>query len=290
MDGVSGMSQDQILGRLGSKSHWRTQSETLLARYFQAHLEDLPFETAASIAKKVGVSAVTVGRFLRRLGYRKLSELTQDLRARGPNSAWQVKEPTPGRSNGNGAGIQGRQLQAHIDNLTRIFGQASTPAWSKAVKLIADAPRVFVVSFQNMRGIGDYFASQLDYARPGVRFLDGEDGTFVDLFDGEPRKTCLVIIESRRYARKAGPLAERARAMGIKVIAITDIYCAWADDADVSLTDPGEGEVFWDSTVSTVALLELLLESVIERLGERVPARIKHLTALQDYFGDFGDM
>ncbi|HWA46358.1 MAG TPA: MurR/RpiR family transcriptional regulator [Hypericibacter adhaerens] len=282
------MSQDQVLGKLGSKSHWRTQSETLLARYFQAHLEDLPFETAASIAKKVGVSAVTVGRFLRRLGYRRLSELTQDLRMRGPNSAWQIKDPAPGKS--NGSGIQGRQLQAHIENLTRIFGQTSTPAWSKAVKLIAGAPRIFVVSFQNLRGIGHYFASQLDYARPGVRFLDGEDGTFVDLFDGEPRKTCLVIIESRRYARKAAPLAERAKEAGIKVIAVTDIYCGWADDADVSLTDPGEGEVFWDSTVSTVALLELLLESVIERLGDKVPARIKHLTALQDYFGDFGDM
>jgi CHAD domain-containing protein len=33
----------------------------------------------------------------------------------------------------------------------------------------------------------------------------------------------------------------------------------------------------------------LLLEAVIETLGDRVPRRIKGLTDLQDYFGDFSD-
>ncbi|MFZ5790179.1 MAG: MurR/RpiR family transcriptional regulator [Pseudomonadota bacterium] len=279
------MDQAQILGKLGSKSHWRTQSEIVLARYFQTHLEDLPFETAASVARKVGVSAVTVGRFLRRLGYRKLAELTLDLRDKRPSSAWQLKASP----RGNGAGIRDRQLKAHIENLTRIFDHTSRPAWSEAVRLIAQAPQVFVASFQNLRGIGLYFAAQLDYARPGTRFLDGQDGTFVDLFDTAGKRSCLVIVDSRRYARKSGPLVERAKAAGIKVVAITDIYCPWADRADVALIDPGEGEVFWDSAVSTVALLELLLEGVIERLGERVPVRIKQMTELQDQFGDFSD-
>jgi DNA-binding MurR/RpiR family transcriptional regulator len=276
------MSRDLVLAKLHMEGA-RTQSETVLARYFATHLDDLPFETAASIAKRVGVSAVTVGRFLRSLGYQRLTDLTQELRGHAPSSAWQLK----GQENGNGTSIQGKQLKAHINNLTRVFQQSDGADWQTAVKLIADLPHVFVASFQNLRGIGHYFAAQLDYARAGVRFVDGQDGTFADVFDAERKKSCLLVIDSRRYARKAGLLAERARAAGIKVIAVTDIYCPWLGEADLALTDPGEGEVFWDSAVSTVALLELLLEAVIERLGPKVSARMEYLTDLQDGFGDF---
>lgn len=279
------MSRDLVLEKLRTEAAERTQSEAVLARYFAAHLDDLPFETAASIAKQVGVSAVTVGRFLRSLGYQRLTDLTQELRGHAPSSAWQLK----GSTQGNGGGIQARQLKAHINNLTRVFDHSTAPEWKTAVKLLSDTPQVFVASFQNLRGIGHYFAAQLDYARAGVRFVDGQDGTFVDIFDGTRRNACLVIIDSRRYARKAGLLAERAKATGIKLIAVTDIYCPWLAEADIALTDPGEGEVFWDSAVSTVALLELLLESVIERLGPRVTARMEYLTDLQDGFGDFDD-
>lgn len=276
------MSRDLVLSRLQNEGE-RTQSETVLARYFATHLDDLPFETAASIAKRVGVSAVTVGRFLRSLGYQRLTDLTQELRGHAPSSAWQLKS----KENGNGASIQGKQLKAHINNLTRVFDQSGGADWQAAVKLLADLPHVFVASFQNLRGIGHYFSAQLDYARAGVRFVDGQDGTFADIFDAERKKSCLLVIDSRRYARKAGLLAERARAASIKVIAVTDIYCPWLGEADVALTDPGEGEVFWDSAVSTVALLELLLEAVIERLGPKVTERMEYLTDLQDGFGDF---
>ncbi|TDQ83168.1 RpiR family transcriptional regulator [Dongia mobilis] len=279
------MSRDLVLSRLQDEEAGRTQSEAMLARFFAAHLDDLPFETAASIAKRVGVSAVTVGRFLRSLGYQRLTDLTQELRGHAPSSAWQLK----GSENGNGSNIQAKQLKAHVDNLTRVFAHVDRPEWRDAVKLLAEQPQVFVASFQNLRGIGHYFASQLDYARAGVRFLDGQDGTFADLFDAERRRSCLLIIDSRRYARKAGLLAERAKSAGIKVIAVTDIYCPWIETADVRLTDPGEGEVFWDSAVSTVALLELLLEAVIEHLGPKVSTRMEYLTDLQDGFGDFDD-
>lgn len=276
------MSRDLVLAKLHMEGE-RTQSETVLARYFATHLDDLPFETAASIAKRVGVSAVTVGRFLRSLGYQRLTDLTQELRGHAPSSAWQLKA----KENGNGTSIQAKQLKAHVDNLTRVFDQSNGANWQAAVKLLADQANVFVASFQNLRGIGHYFAAQLDYARAGVRFVDGQDGTFADIFDAERKKSCLLVIDSRRYARKAALLAERAHAAGIKVIAVTDIYCPWLGQADLALTDPGEGEVFWDSAVSTVALLELLLEAVIERLGPKVTERMEYLTDLQDGFGDF---
>ena len=61
----------KILERLGSEELRRSKSDKLLAQYLERHIAELPFETARSIAAKVGVSPMTVGRFLRRVGYRR---------------------------------------------------------------------------------------------------------------------------------------------------------------------------------------------------------------------------
>lgn len=282
------MTRQEIVAQLMRKEEWQTQSEVLLARFFLAHLDSLPFETAASIAKRVEVSPVTVGRFLRRLGYRRLSELTRDLHSHEPNFAWQSKNGKRAGAKTAGNGDTGsRQLAALVKNLSRIFEQTSTPEWRNAVEMLVAAENVFVSAFQNGRGIGLYFAGQLGYARPGVEFVDGLNGTFMELFDKEPAKTCLIVIDSRRYAKHSRLLIQYAKRVGIKVISITDIYCQWMDEADAALADPGEGEVHWDSAVSTVALLELLLEGVIRKLGKLVPARIEKITDLQDHFGTF---
>jgi len=279
------MSREKILSRLRSEAARRTPSEQQLARFFETHLDELPFETAASIAEKLNLSAVTVGRFLRRLGYSKITELTQALRADLRSPAWQTKANDTIEQDG----AKAQQLNALVTNLTRLFERTADPEWARTVYLIARSQRVFVASFQNLRGIGRYFADQLAYARPGVRFAGGEDGVFSAIFEGSPAETCLIIIDSRRYARKAGLLARRAMAAGIHVVGITDIYCQWQASAEIIVTDPGEGEVFWDSAVSTVALLELVIQSVTELLGDQAQKQISEIADLQDYFGDFSD-
>jgi DNA-binding MurR/RpiR family transcriptional regulator len=46
-----------------------SRAESAIASYLVTHLREIPFETAASISRKLNVSPMTVGRFLRSLGY-----------------------------------------------------------------------------------------------------------------------------------------------------------------------------------------------------------------------------
>jgi len=56
-----------------------TKADRALAAYILARPETIPFETAATLAEKVGVSEATVGRFCRSLGYDNLKDLKQRL-------------------------------------------------------------------------------------------------------------------------------------------------------------------------------------------------------------------
>ena len=46
-----------------------------IANHLLANLQQLPYETADGIAAQTGIAGITVGRFLRQLGYQNLDDL-----------------------------------------------------------------------------------------------------------------------------------------------------------------------------------------------------------------------
>lgn len=57
-----------------------TPSEKRVAGWLLAHAVQIPFETADGIAKATGTSGITVGRYLRKLGFRNTEDAKASLR------------------------------------------------------------------------------------------------------------------------------------------------------------------------------------------------------------------
>jgi DNA-binding MurR/RpiR family transcriptional regulator len=81
-----------LVQRIEARHETMTRSERVIAAYLRAHARELPFETAASIARKVGVSPMTVGRFLRGLGYDGVSAVKAELSSTLQQVPWLVGE------------------------------------------------------------------------------------------------------------------------------------------------------------------------------------------------------
>ncbi|MDQ6437512.1 MurR/RpiR family transcriptional regulator [Mesorhizobium sp. LHD-90] len=280
-----------IASKLRSADARQTKSDILIANYIERNLAELPFETAKSIAQSVGVSQMTVGRYLRRLGYDGLDELKREMRPSASRTAWQVKGKFERlRDDARGGKLLAALIQQQIDDLGQVYELTVSPEWHKTVAFLVNSEEVFVAAFQNVRGVAQYFASQLSYARPKVQFVDGLNGTYAELLDGSREDRCLFLFDVRRFASKARPLAEQARAAGVKVILVSDDACIWAREvSDVALIMPGAHGPLWDGAATTVALLDLVISNVIVELGDNVNARVDRLTQLQDVFGDFED-
>ena len=60
----------EMLNRIEATFSQLTPSEKRVASWMLAHAALIPFETAESVALTTGTSGITVGRFLRKLGYR----------------------------------------------------------------------------------------------------------------------------------------------------------------------------------------------------------------------------
>jgi DNA-binding MurR/RpiR family transcriptional regulator len=278
-----------VLARLRDKAFRQTRSDVLIANFLERHLEELPFETAKSIAGRVGVSPMTVGRYLRRLGYDGLDALKHALRGSPDNSAWQVKDRFERlRQDAQEGKLLADLLRQQIDDLNRIYELTASPQWQAAIDALVGATEVYVAAYQNVRGIGQYFATQLSYTRPRVDFVDGLNGTYAELLDGSVEGRCLFLFDVRQFAAKARPLAMEARKLGVTVVFVTDEFCTWTDEvADVALILPGSRSPLWDGSATVVAVLDLLISNIIVVLGHAVSQRVNRLTQLQDVFGDF---
>jgi DNA-binding MurR/RpiR family transcriptional regulator len=280
----------EVLKRLQHPDMRRSKSDKLIANYFERNLAELPFETAKSIATRLEVSQMTVGRYLRRLGFDGLDEMKAALRRGGrSNPAWQVKGSMDRFQQDlrDGKFLAGL-LQQQVDNLGRIYDLTTAPEWQKTIDALITASEVHVAAYQNVRGIAQYFASQLSYTRPRVQFMDGLNGTYAELLDGSVEGRLLFLHDVRRFAAKARPLAEEARRAGVKVILLTDEFCPWAEEvSDIALVVPGSHGPLWDGAATMTAVMDLMLSNIIVLMGNAVDERVQLLTRLQDVFGDF---
>jgi DNA-binding MurR/RpiR family transcriptional regulator len=262
------------------KRDWKsyTPSEQKLATFFLKHLSELPFETAASISRRVSVSPMTVGRYIRKLGYSDLRDIKDELRASSLNGAPQEFSSELFAS---------ASLQAKIMALTEVYKLPNTPEWPRIVSLPATARTVHVAAFQVGRFLGMGFATFLQNLRPRVYFAEGGDGSYADvLLDCEPGG-CLVLVDARRYSRHFKLLAEEAAARGIETIILTDVYCYWARTITPNVLMI-ETEIGLRSLSMLQLVMELLLAAVASDL-EGAAARREQVHELREKFIGFVD-
>ncbi len=280
------MSQS-IKQRLESSLATATAAGRAIANYMLANLHELPFQTSAGIAEKLGVSESTVGRFCRSIGYSHFKGLKNDLKADLGDGPWLVGDRLQEFRQQQSQGPQGlsRSLELEVAALVRVYEYSQTPAWQVVSDRLASRPKVFVAGFQTERGIAAAMVHLLQYLRDGVQLADGAAGHFGDVLLSPPEQTALVVFEARRYSRHALGLCRKAREAGIAVTLVTDTFCDWADKyADEVFRVPTEFNLFWESTAAMLSLVHLLVNEVCKKLGPEVEKRLEATAALHNEF------
>lgn len=279
--------------RLSACLDGATKTEKAIASYMLANLNGLPFENAATLAEKVGVSEPSVGRFCRNIGYRHLKELKGDLQGDIGDMPWLIGDRLKdyrARSR-KGDDELARGLEMEIAALVSNYELAHSVEWKRAIKRLAKLPYIHVAGFQTERGLAQFLVNQLQYLRPGVNLVDLAAGNFSEVLLSDVKKSGLVLIEGRRYSRLAKLLATEAKRAGIPTTLITDAYCDWGRDlVDEMFVVPTDINQFWDSTAPVASLISLLINGIFNELGPAVETRMNEVSALYSRFtGYVGD-
>jgi DNA-binding MurR/RpiR family transcriptional regulator len=270
-----------------------TKSDKALASYILGATGSIPFETAATLAEKVGVSEPTVGRFCRALGYRSFKDLKDQLGQEIGDRPWLISDRLRDFQERSVAGDDqlAQALRLEMAGLVAVYELARTAEWTAAIKAVASARRVMVGGFQTERGMAQIFVNQLQYLRDGVSQIDLAGGNFAEVLATDPDGLCLVMFEARRYSRLALVLAREARKAGIHVVLVTDAFCAWGrGEVDEMFVVPTEFNLFWDSTAQMASLINLMMNAISIAIGPAVETRMTRVSQLYSQFtGHIGD-
>lgn len=252
----------------------RRVSRALLANYPRAGLG-----TAAELAKLAGVSAPTVVRFSRALGYSGFAELQEvlleELTERSASPVSQFAEQSLA-----GTVPSGHWLSAGLpvaQNAVSSLNMIPTVELDRGADLLAN-PQLRISAFGGRYSglIASYLTLHLEQVRPGVRpqapaqSLPGAE--FVDA----SRRDVFVVYDFRRYQTSTIQQAALLAAAGAHIICVTDPWLSPVSQvAEVVLPTSIESATPFDSASAAFVLTELLVGAVLERVGLDAAERMR---------------
>ncbi len=266
-----------------------SQSERALATHMLKNEHLLPFETGASLARRTGVSEMTVSRFVRGLGFAGLRDLKDRLGGSVQNDGGSVDD-IHDRFRVRGAEPESlrESLELELGAVRKAYALAGSELWTEAVDEIVRRETIFVVGFQASQGLALDFSSRLLYARPGVFHIDDNTGTYTEILTADPKKSLLVYIDTAAYATRGLKLLDRVKQVGLPTIIVTDLFSHWAKGYTRYVFE-GHTHVqtFWDSTAALSVILNLLTNAAATRLGAKAKKRFEVMRDLGRHFDEF---
>lgn len=243
--------EQEIELRLAGARGQLSPNDERIAEFVRAHLADLAFHTAESLAQGADVSAAAVVRFARRIGFASFREF-RDL-ARVELQA-ERSAVAPHRNS-----ILTRKTQRDISNL-ELLPHLLDERLQAAVGIVASAQHVWFLANRETYGLAVYAHRLLHQARKRVSLIDPSYPDSVRDFGAED---ALIACTFRPYARATLTLLQAARDAGARIVLITDgLAHDFIGAGDTVLGVPVDSPTLFLSFTPALCVLETLAAEV----------------------------
>jgi DNA-binding MurR/RpiR family transcriptional regulator len=265
---------EKIRQRLGELS----PSERRVARSLLTGPPTIGLESSVRLARFAGVSGPTVSRFIAELGFSSYADfqraLHEEIAARVMSPMEVYRRHQEGERSADVLGTSARTLG---DAVAASVSGLDPEEYRRGVSLLADGGRQVLVTggwFSQL--LAGYLTSVLRELRPGVRLVGPSASDRVGAIADIGRRDTVVAFDFRRYERDTLEIARAAQAAGGRILLVTDPWLSpVADIADAVLTAQVAGPAPFQSLTPALAVVETLITSVVDALGEAGRARFE---------------
>lgn len=278
----------EVAERIGRASTTLTPAERRVAEVVLEQPQLVAFGTVADLAEAASSGAATVVRLAGKLGFDGFTGLQASvqhtLAGQLRPAAQRIREPAA-------TDAIGRHLQLEIDNVATTLGALDGEVLADVVAhLSAPESRVFVLSGDASLGIAQQLVADLHALRDDVTLLDGND-VAVRRLVAQLRSTDVVVtVDLRRYDRWVVEAARDAHGRGAWCVAVTDsLLSPLAAFAERTLTVAAAGGGPFDSHVGTLALVNVVVAGVADRLRREATERLDRAEAAWQAAGALTD-
>lgn len=260
------MTQFQTLeDRLRAAMPGMTRAERQLTSHMLGNFPLSVLGSVAEIAQEAGVSAPTLVRLVRKIGFSGYPEFRAQLHEEmGERLASPIAKHEKWADMSEIDHPLNRFAMRVIENLNQTLSQQDLRAFDAVRDLLADKSRsIYLIGGRLTRSIAEYFTTALHVMRSDVTLLSSLPNTWPPALLDMSQGDVLVVFDIRRYEPSMQQFAELARAQGVEVVLLTDRWVSpSAGVAQHILTSQIEVPSAWDTIVPLVALVEALLSAI----------------------------
>lgn len=276
---------DEVLRRIGRAFESMPPQLGRAARWFADHRADVALLSMRAQARSAGVSAPTMVRLARMLGFADYAALRRPFQV--SMRAGDGAAAGHGRFGRRASALQSAPAGARIGRLAHALVEAQVddvrsvealnpPARIEAaVKAIAGARRVGFLGVRSSFAIAFYFRYGYNLIATNGVLFDGLGGFLLDQAEALERGDVLVAISQAPYSAPTVLALEAARRRGVTLVALTDSELSpLARLATHTLLVRTESLSYFPSMSAPLALVEVLLAGLAARGGAKVLRRL----------------
>lgn len=266
-----------------------TQPQKRIAEAIVEDPEFVAFATVDKMAARLGVSPSTVVRFAYRLGLDGYQELQDRVRQLVRSQIRANAAPVDGdraQTAHLGETIFARSFEHDLENLRRTILGITVEDLQRAVSILTEARRIFVLGGQTSHSVASYSSLVLDRMRGDVTLLSA-DASIAPQLLSMTSEDALLVFTFPPYASHTVRVTRHATRQQASVIAITDTPISPVGQlVDVVLPVLSSGISAQNSFVSAMAVANALLNGVIASSPEAIE-RYRRIVGLMDEWDVF---
>lgn len=242
--------------------------------------EQAAFSTISELAARHNISASTLSRLSRRLGYQGFAQLQDVFRRSLAHSKGfysdQVSRLLDNEAAQDGLARMNRLARQESANLADLAATIDAASLAGSAELLATARRVRIHGMRQFGSLAMFMAYGLGMLRSDVAILDSSRQGIADALAQLDEGDVLVVASCYPYTPSVLATADIAAQHGIRVIAMTDaIGSPLCTSAMYSFQVPNHSLFFSNSMCAFMLLVEALLSEVASMLGDTGLAALK---------------
>ena len=282
------MADLEVTERIAAAGPQLTAAERRVAEAVLDRPHVVAFGTVADLASQAGAGAATVVRLAAKLGFDGFSALqssVQDDLARQLRPAAERIREVADRP----------QIERHralaIANVAETIDGIARTDLDEVVDVLSDLDRpVLVLAGEAEQGVAMQFLHDLSALRSTVSLVAGSAVAVHRQLALAAQDSTLVVIDLRRYERWVLDAVALAVEAGHTIVAVTDgPLSPLAIVARQTFTLSARSATPFDSHVGTLALLELVVGAVADRLRETATTRLERVESVWAASGSLTD-
>jgi DNA-binding MurR/RpiR family transcriptional regulator len=257
-------------------------SDTRIARLI---LERYPVSALGGIedlARQSEVSAPTVTRFVKRLGFRKFTDFQRAIRLEVQDTeASPLALLEKHQKTASTASNADRDMMDHLSEaMQKILDAPTQRSLDKAAGILSNnKARIYLLGGRWSSVLAQYVAYQLIALRGEIHVLAPQSsGVMEDRIADFTRKDVLVAFDFRRYQSETIAFCNTAKDLGLSIVLFTDLDLSpIAEVADVVIPITVENTTPLDTLSVAIAATDALLIRLVKTLAAQAPKRMAML-------------